>query len=148
METVEAPGWLKLLLSLCGGAFAWGLVVILFKAWVETNIIEAIAELRRGQVKTEQNFIAFTDRVNSLILEMMKDSKSSVANHSKILNQMSDEIRQAIHDSGAAIEKVYAVQVTADKLVKIATGVHEKNKHIESEVKRLSSEMIMVRSKK
>lgn len=146
-QAVELPGWLKLLISLGGGAFAWGLVVILSKSWVETNVIKPIEELKRDSSEIKQNFVQFTERINSQFFDLISKTKESSALSIKLLNSVTQDARQAMDNSGSAVERVQAMQQTTDKLVKIATAVHEKNKHLETVITQITKDLIMVKGK-
>ncbi|CAK9250666.1 unnamed protein product [Sphagnum jensenii] len=146
-SAVELPGWLKVLISLGGGAFAWGLVLLLSKSWVESNVLEPLRDLRSDQKEIKQNFVQFTERINSQFFELISKTKESSALSIKLLNSVTQDARQAMDNSGSAIERVQAMQLTTDKLVKIATAVHEKNKHLETVITQITKDLIMVKGK-
>jgi hypothetical protein len=147
VESSELPGWLKLIIGLCGGTFAWGLVAVLSKSWVESNVIEPIKELKESQRELRNNFIQFTERVTSQVFELVKNNKDISIHHSKLLEQVTIDARQAIHNSGAAVERADKIERMAKDLFNVSTALHDKNVKMQSQIKQISDDLIMVKGK-
>lgn len=147
MDENGLPLWIKWFMGATGGAFAWWLVFVLSKTWVQDNVIEPIKDLKRSQGELRSNFITFTERVNSMVFELMKQNKDQSVHQTKLLEQVTLDARQAINNSGNAVERADATEKMTKKIYEIAATLHEKHQHLRTEVTQLSKDMIMVKGK-
>lgn len=145
---------LKLVIE--GGSFGVSLLLVhyLFKRFVKKEVIEPIKELQEGHDKIEKGFVKFTEGVNSFIFRIIKshnDVAESVNKNVTGMNQLFMEATrhtsQSKLESAEALEKVNVLHQTAEKLMTIATKVHDKNAKLESEVQKLNHDMILIKSK-
>lgn len=139
-----------------GGSFgiALFLVAFLFKKFVTKEIIDPIEELQKDSKEVRSSFIKFTENINSFVFRIIKGHGEMIDSVNKNANQMNTLFAEATrHTSQAkteahqALEKVNAMSETADKLVEIGTKNHLKNKKLETEVKKISDDVILIKNK-
>lgn len=139
-----------------GGGFGISLFLtyVLFKKFIKAEVVEPIAELKEENSEIKKSFNRFTEQIMGFVFKVIKghadlieNANRNSANMNNLFSESSRQSSQARRDSLEAIEKVNVMEKTADKLLKIATAVHEKNKSIETEVLKLSNDMIMVKTK-
>lgn len=158
MENLELPEWLKVTLGLFGGVFAWGLVVILAKSWVETNILDAIKDLKHGLLKLEEGFVRFTERVNTALFNVVKSNTDQMESSRIELERMSKLHTTVVNRIDDAENKMEYIDKTNEKLVRVGVLVHEKHKllekkvddavkSLETEIEKLSKDLIFVKTK-
>jgi hypothetical protein len=141
MENLELPEWLKIALGICGGAFAWGLVFWLLKEWIKDHVLEAIEDLKNKNIEMRNDFTRFSDRINSFLFKIINSQNDLSKSVTKEVTEMTRLFEKTQ-------EKVTVLESVADKMVKITTVVSEKNRHLETEVKKISDELILIRDKK
>lgn len=140
------------------GGGSLGVVVLLgvwlFKRFIEKEIIEPIDELQKDNKEIKNSFIKFTENINSFIFRILNshvDTAKTVDKNLDGMNQLFTEATrhtsQAKLEAHEALQKVNALAETTDKLVTIATKVHEKNDKLESRVQRISDDLVMVKTK-
>ncbi len=139
--------WLKPILNFTGEATAWGVAFYFAKEGAHEKILKPLDKLEKSNEEMSKNFINFTERVNSVIYGLMKDLKDNSNHYVKLLDQVTMEARQAMSNSGSAVERANAMERTVEKLVKIATAVHDTNRKITSEVQQISKDLIMIKEK-
>lgn len=139
-----------------GGSFGVSLFLMyfLFKRFVKKEVIEPIEEIQKDNINTKKSFEKFTENINSFIFRILKSHVDTDDRINKNMSEMNHLFTEATRhtsqskiDSFEALKKVNVLEETADKLLKITAKVHEKNEKIESEVKQLSKDMIMIKNK-
>jgi methyl-accepting chemotaxis protein len=139
-----------------GGSFGVSLFLVFFlsKKFIKKGIIEPIEELKADVREVRKNFIQFTERINGLVFTLMKNNSemndhinSNITNMNNLFTDTTRQTSQAMVNSTEALKKVNVMEQTTEKLLSIATKVHEKNQRIETEIKKLSEEFILVKSK-
>lgn len=155
------PEWLKIALGISGGVAAWGLTAFFFHGWVDAKVVEPISELKEDQKHMKHGFISFTERVTGFVFDLNKGHRELSEKISQETVKMSNmfagamqQVAQAKIDSTTALEKANALVKTAEeqnattkKLFDIVTAVHKKNQKLETEVKVLGENLILVRDK-
>lgn len=139
-----------------GGAFGTSLFLsyVLFKKFIKSEVVKPIKELEKENAELKKNFTQFTERVTSFIFKILKshtDLTDSVSRDVTTMNQLFSEVTshtsQSKVEAFEALKKVNVLETTADKLLKVSFALFEKNKKIETEIKKLSDELIFVKTK-
>lgn len=139
-----------------GGSFGISLFFsyVLFKKFIKKEVIEPIEDLQEESKEVKKSFIKFTENINSFVFKILKSHVDSNDNINKNISNMNTLFTEATRhtsqskiESFEALKKVNVLEQTTDKLLKIATIEHEKNKNLETEVHQLSKDMIMVKNK-
>jgi hypothetical protein len=139
-----------------GGSFGISLFLtyVLFKKFIKKEVIEPIEELKSENVEIRKGFITFTNDINGFVFRLMKNHSEIIESVNKNSSNMNTILTDAIsHSSTAklesfeALKKVNVLETTTDKLLKISTLVHDKNKNLETEIIRISKDMFMVKNK-
>lgn len=139
-----------------GGSFGVSLFLVyfLFKKFIVREVIRPIEDLKEENTETKKGFIKFTENINSFIFRILKSHNDTAESVNKNISNMNNLFTEATsHTSKAkmeaheALKKVNAMEQTTDKLLQIATKVHEKTETMKTEVTRLSKDMIIVKGK-
>jgi hypothetical protein len=130
------------------------LVYYLFKKFIKKEIVEPINDLKEENTEIKKSFIKFTENINGFVFKILKSNNDTheginlnISNMNNLFTESTRHTSQAKIESYEALEKVNVLKETTDKLLKIATIEHEKNKNINTEVQKLSHDMIMVKNK-
>jgi hypothetical protein len=139
-----------------GGGFGVSVLIawLLINRFIKKDVLGAIEE---AQKTAKLGYKTATELKESLNGTMFKVS-SSQTELVQLLNteilKSSNNSAQAKADADVALQKVNVllkgtenIGVTVEKLVKIATVVHEKNKHLETEVTKIRDELIFIKNK-
>lgn len=146
--------WLKLAIE--GGSFGVSLFLVnyLFRKFIRKEVIEPIKELKAENDEIKKNFTVFTNRITEFIFKMLKSHGDLMDSVNQDVNKMNNLFTEATRhtsqsrmESYEALKKVNVLEQTTEKLLKISTMVHDKNKKIESEVKQITKDLIMVKTK-
>jgi hypothetical protein len=139
-----------------GGSFGISLflVYVLFKKFIKKEISEPIEDLQKDNKEIKNSFIKFTENINSFVFKILKSNadthegvNKNISNMNNLFTEATRHTSQSKMESFEALKKVNALGETTDKLLKIATIVHEKNKKLETEVHKISDDMVMVKDK-
>ena len=146
-----------------GGSF--GICLFLcywfFTRFFKKEIKEPIEELKTDvknvkvdNIEIKNSFVKFTENINSFIYRVLKGHSEMIDSVNKNASQMNmlfseatQHTAQAKLEAHEALERVKVTAETTDKLLKVATITHEKEQHLESQVKQLKNDMIMVKNK-
>lgn len=139
-----------------GGSFGISLFLVyfLFKKFIKKTLIEPIDDLQKDNREIKSSFIRFTENINSFVYKILESNakthegvNKNISNMNNLFTEATRHTSQAKMESFEALKKVNSMEETTDKLLKIATIVHEKNKKLETEVHKISDDMIMVKDK-
>lgn len=139
-----------------GGSFGISLFLVyyLFKKFVVREVIKPIENLQEENTEIKKGFIKFTENINSFIFRIIKSHNDTAESVNKNISNMNNLFTEATsHTSKAkmeafeALKKVNAMVETTDKLLEIGKRTHEKTEALKTEVKRLSHDMIIVKTK-
>jgi hypothetical protein len=139
-----------------GGSFGISLflIYILFKRFVKKEIVEPIEELQEDHKQLKRSFTRFSETASDMTFKVVNSHTQMVdivtkttSNMYNLFAEATRHTSQAKVESHEALNKVNVLEATTDKLLKISTAVHEKNKSIETEVHKLSNDLIMIKNK-
>jgi methyl-accepting chemotaxis protein len=161
LEFPDLPEWLKIIFGMCGGVFAWMLVIWLSKEWVSSNIIEPIQEQKENLKEMRRIFDEFHDKVTGFMFQVVTTSRELTEHNTKEIDKMSKLFTEATQHTARtsmfaaeALEKVNVLEKiteksseTVIKLIQISNAVNEKNKELHTEVKKISDDLIMIKNK-
>lgn len=139
-----------------GGSFGISLflVYVLFKRFIIKEIVEPLDSIKTEHSKLKTSFEKFTENVTSFIFKLLKSHDDltktvhrDVSNMHNLFTEITKHTSQARIEAHEALKKVNVLEETTEKILKIATLVHDKNKKIETEVTKISDELILVKTK-
>lgn len=127
---------------------------VLFKKFIEDDVIKPIEETKNDQADLKKSFTQFTERVTGFVFRVIKSNQELSDRVTKEVTGMHNLFTEATrHTSIARLEaneslkKVNSLEQTTDKLVKIASAVHQKNASLESQIVEIGKELILVKTK-
>lgn len=143
-----------------GGSFGVSLFLayILFKKFIKSDVIEPINEIKKEYDELKKSFTSFTERVTGFVFKIVRSNLDLGERVSKDINVMHNLLAEATNslthqtsqarlEASEALKKVNVLQETTDKLLKIASAIHEKNKSLETTVTKINEDLIFVKTK-
>lgn len=154
MEGLDLPEWLKISLGLCGGAFAWGLVFVLSKSWINDHVIKPIQDLKTDNEIVEKRLEKFMGQINTFTFKILTSHQDHMRSTSKEISALGEMFSHASShstkaklDAQIALEKVNILERNAEKFMKIATLVHNTNEALKTEIEQITEDLIFVKTK-
>lgn len=162
MENFNLPEWLKVVLGVTGGLAAWSIAAYMAKKWFEKAVLEEITSLksdvshiRDSITDTMKNISTFILRFSGYQNEFTKSLQTETRKMSEMFSSASQQAFVAAQKSEEAIQRANVIQraseenrATVEKLIKIATAVHDQNKTLRHEVVEIKSELVLIKAKK